>query len=120
METVAILGASDKPDRYAHRAQLMLQEHGHEVILISPKLKEINGTPVKPDLSSVKESVDTLTMYVNANISSAMIEEIIALNPGRVIFNPGTENQKLEVALKDNGIAYEEACTLVLLSTDQF
>lgn len=120
METVAILGASDKPDRYAHRAQLMLQEHGHNVILVSPKLKEINGTEVKPKLGVIKEHVDTLTMYVGPKISANMIEEIVALNPGRIIFNPGTENLKLEEALKENGIAYEEACTLVLLSTGQF
>ncbi len=119
-QTVVILGASNKPERYSHKAQLLLQDHGHDVILVSPKVKEINGTPVLPDLSSIKEHVHTLTMYVGSQASTPIIEEIVALSPDRVIFNPGTENIELEKALKENGIAYEEACTLVLLNTGQF
>lgn len=119
-ETVVILGASDKPDRYSHRAQILLQENGHDVILVSPKVKEINGIPVFPNFDSIKEHVHTLTMYVSEKISSNMLEEIVALSPERVIFNPGTENPKLYSALEQNGIAYEEACTLVLLNTGQF
>ncbi|THB73790.1 MAG: CoA-binding protein [Gammaproteobacteria bacterium] len=119
-QTVVILGASDNPERYSHRAQLLLQDHGHEVILVSPKVKEVNGTLVLPNLGPIKEHVHTLTMYVSAKISSNMIEEIVALSPERVIFNPGTENPELENALNDNGIDFEEACTLVLLNTGQF
>lgn len=52
--------------------------------------------------------------------SDQMIEEIVALRPGRVIFNPGSENPRLEKKLEEAGIPFEEACTLVLLSTDQF
>jgi hypothetical protein len=45
---------------------------------------------------------------------------IIGLKPKRVIFNPGTENMELIQLLKDNQIEPEIACTLVLLSTNQF
>ena len=31
MKNVAILGASDNPDRYAYLAQVKLQEHGYPV-----------------------------------------------------------------------------------------
>ncbi len=119
-QTVVILGASDKPERYSHKAQILLQDHGHNVILVSPKVKEVNGTPVLPNFEPIKEHVHTLTMYVSKKVSDNMVEEIIALSPERVIFNPGTENPILESALKENGIDFEEACTLVLLNTNQF
>ena len=45
---------------------------------------------------------------------------IIGLRPQRVIFNPGTENSEFETMLSKNNIAFEEACTLVLLSTGQY
>ena len=44
----------------------------------------------------------------------------LELKPKRVIFNPGTENLEFYKILKKNSINYEESCTLVLLSTDQF
>jgi hypothetical protein len=37
-----------------------------------------------------------------------------------VIFNPGTENKEFQDILDRNGIKTEIACTLVLLSTNQY
>ncbi|MCG8721444.1 CoA-binding protein [Tenacibaculum finnmarkense] len=45
---------------------------------------------------------------------------MISLKPRRVIFNPGTENKEFYALLLANKIEYEVACTLVLLSTDQY
>ncbi|PIP93798.1 MAG: CoA-binding protein [Bdellovibrio sp. CG12_big_fil_rev_8_21_14_0_65_39_13] len=118
-ERVAILGASDNPERYSYKAMEMLEENGHEAILVSPRYQEIEGKPVHADLTSLK-GIDTLTLYVNAEISSKMKDQILNLKPKRVIFNPGTENPSLEKLLTDSGIAFEEACTLVLLRTNQF
>ena len=116
-ERVVILGASDKPDRYSHRAMKMLRQHGHEVVLVHPRLTEIEGLPVIQDLSAVTGAVDTVTMYVGPDASSAIGEKLVALHPRRVIFNPGSENPALQRQLMDSGIHVEEACTLVLLST---
>ena len=116
-ERVVILGASDKPERYAHRALLMLQKHGHQIIPVHPRLQQIEGHPVIPDLSAVTGHVDTVTMYVGPAISANLAQPLIALRPGRVIFNPGTENPTLAAQLEAAGIPTEEACTLVLLST---
>ena len=119
-ERVVILGASDKPDRYSHKAQLLLREHGHEVVPVHPKLASIEGVPVVADLSQVSGAVDTVTMYVGAAISSGLADKLIALKPRRVIFNPGSENPALVAKLEAADIAVEEACTLVLLRTGQF
>lgn len=119
-ERVVILGASDKPERYSHRAMKMLREHGHEIVLVHPRLAEIEGHPVLNDLSAIRGAVDTVTMYVGPEASSAVAGELIALRPRRVIFNPGSENPALQARLADAGVQVEEACTLVLLSTGQF
>jgi uncharacterized protein len=115
-----IVGASDKPDRYSHMAQLLLREHGHEVVPVHPKLASIAGVPVVADLSQISGPVDTATMYVGATISSGLADKLIALKPRRVIFNPGAENPELAAKLKAVGVVAEEACTLVLLRTGQY
>lgn len=119
-ERVVIVGASDNPERYSHRAQLMLRQHGHEVVPVHPKLTEIEGVPVVRDLTSVTGTVDTVTMYVGTQISSGLGDALIELKPRRVIFNPGAENAELATKLKSAGISCEDACTLVLLSTGAF
>jgi hypothetical protein len=119
-QRVVIVGASDKADRYAHKAQLLLQRHGHEVVPVHPRLTEIEGVAVMADLSAISGAVDTVTMYVGAAISAGLTEKLITLKPARVIFNPGAENTELAGKLEAAGITTEEACTLVLLHTGQF
>ena len=119
-ERVVIIGASDNLERYSHQAQLLLRQHGHEVVPVHPKLAEIEGVPVVADVSDISGPVDTVTMYVGPQISLTLKDKLIALKPRRVIFNPGTENAALEESLTAAGIACEEACTLVLLRTGQF
>lgn len=119
-ERVVILGASDKADRYSHKAQLLLSEHGHEVVPVHPKLASIEGVPVVADLSLIAGPVDTVTMYLGPATSGGLADKIAALRPHRVIFNPGSENPPLAAKLEAAGIAVEEACTLVLLRTGQY
>ncbi len=95
-QRVAVIGASTNPARYSNKAILRLLEHDHEVIPVHPALDEVEGLKVVPNLGAVEGTVDTLTVYVSPKLSSDLTDAILALKPGRVIFNPGTENNELE------------------------
>lgn len=119
-ETVVVLGASPKPERYSNQAVRALVEHGHRVIPVHPLLKKIAGVVVVPALSGVKDPVNTLTLYVGPERGKELLQEMIKLGPDRVIMNPGTESDEIEEALNAKGIAVLRACTLVMLRTGQF
>lgn len=120
---VAIVGASDNPERYSYKATKLLQLKGYKAFPIHPKLKTIDGIAVKESLEAALNftgELDTVTLYVNPQISSTMVKELIAVKPRRIIFNPGTENPEIYPAIKAAGIEVKEACTLVMLNTKQF
>lgn len=119
-QTVAVLGASTNPERYSNKAVRLLREHGHQVIPVNPAQDLIEGLPATHALGDIREPVDTLTLYMAPKHLVALADRIVALKPGRVIFNPGTEDPALQARLDDAGIRWEEACTLVLLRTGQF
>ena len=119
-ETVVVLGASPKPERYSNQAVRALVEHGHRVIPVHPLLKKIAGVVVVPALSGVEDPVNTLTLYVGPERGKELLQDMINLGPDRVIMNPGTESDELEEELNAKGIAVLRACTLVMLRTDQF
>ena len=119
-QTVVVLGASPKPERYSNKAVRLLLEHGHRVIPVHPAITEIESLPVVRALEHIEDPVDTLTVYLSPALSAPLQAGILQLKPERVIFNPGTENPELMQALERSGIAVEEACTLVLLNTGQF
>jgi predicted CoA-binding protein len=64
--------------------------------------------------------VDTVSLYLKPFRQKEYYDYILSLKPRRIIFNPGTENPELKELAEKQGIKIEEACTLVLLSTDQF
>lgn len=119
-QTVAVLGASHKPERYSNQAVRMLTEYGHNVIPVTPGRKEIEGLTVVPELGGITAKIDTLTLYVGPDRSAQMLDAIVALKPGRVILNPGTESESLQHALTQAEIPWQHACTLVMLRTGQF
>ncbi|MGD8254456.1 MAG: CoA-binding protein [Syntrophobacterales bacterium] len=119
-ETVVVLGASPKPERYSNQAVRALVEHGHRVIPIHPLLKKIAGVPAVSTLIGITVPVNTLTLYVDPERGKELLQDMINLGPDRVIMNPGTESDELEEELNGKGIAVLRACTLVMLRTDQF
>lgn len=119
-QTVAVLGASTNTERYSNKAVRLLREHGHRVIPVNPAQNVIEGLPVAHSLGDIREDVDTLSLYMAPKHLAALADSIVAMKPGRVIFNPGTEDPALQARLDAAGIRWEEACTLVLLRTGQF
>ncbi len=117
---VVILGASNKPERYSHMALERLVQNGYSVIPVHPALNEIEGIKVANNLADIKVPVHTLTLYISPAHVEPLIDKIVALKPGKVIFNPHTESEPLKKALEKAKIDYIEACTLVLLGSGQF
>jgi hypothetical protein len=120
MQKVVIIGASKNTERYSYKAMKMLTEYGHQVFLVTPAYKEIEGNKTYASLDEIATSVDTVTVYLSPQRQVALTDALLKLKPKRVIFNPGSENKKIYQALEEAGIDVLEACTLVLLTTQQF
>ena len=120
MKNVAVLGASPKADSYSNKAVHDLVNHGHHVYPIHPLCAEIHGQPCYKHLDDIPSEVDTLTLYVVKERSTQLMDNILALQPSRIIMNPGTENELLETKAKEHDIEVIRGCTLVMLRTGQF
>jgi uncharacterized protein len=116
-----VLGASSNPDRYSYKAILSLTKHHHSVVAIGAKNDAINDIPIYKEYDwNTLNDIDTVTLYLNPTRQEDFMNRIIALQPRRVIFNPGTENEEFQDQLIKNGIIAQEACTLVLLSVGNY
>ncbi|HBK82481.1 MAG TPA: CoA-binding protein [Flavobacterium sp.] len=119
MKKTLIIGASTNPERYSFKAINSLVNHKHSVVAIGTKLGEVAGIKIQTK-SILFDKIHTVSLYLNAVAQRDYYNYIINLRPKRVVFNPGTENQEFYQLLKANSIKYEEACTLVLLATNQY
>jgi uncharacterized protein len=116
----AVVGASTNPERYSNMAIVNLKSNGHTVYCVSPKGIEVEGCEGFKSLTEINEPVDSISLYIGAKHQGGLLDEILAIKPKRVIFNPGTENSDLFSKLQKNGIIATEACTLVMLSVGNF
>ena len=114
-----VLGASPNPARYSNMAVNRLIAKGHPVVAIGKRASAISDTPVITEHPPL-ENVDTITMYLNPVAQKEYYDYILRLQPRRIIFNPGAENEELKAIATQHNIQPVEACTLVMLSTGQF
>lgn len=119
-KSVAVVGATDKPGRYAYQALLDLKAHGFSPVPVNPKRDEVAGMKCYASVADAGVEIDTVTLYVRPDISSGMTDDIISARPRRVIMNPGAENVELARACENAGIEVIRACTLVMLRTGSF
>ncbi len=119
MKKTLVLGASLRTDRYSNYAIHSLLEKKIEAIGLGLKEGDVSGVRIYKGMP-IFENIHTITMYLNTKRQVAYYAYIISLQPQRVIFNPGTMNKELESLLESNHIAFENSCTLVLLSTGQY
>lgn len=114
-----VLGASENPSRYSFLALNRLQSHNHPVVAIGKK-KGLVGVVAIETEKKPWEDVDTVTLYLNPKHQEEYYNYIIELKPKRIIFNPGAENDELASMAAKKGIQPVEACTLVMLATNQY
>ena len=114
-----VLGASANPQRYSNLAMHRLSDHGHPVFAIGKRAGNVIDIPITTGTPPFK-NVDTITLYLNPTNQKPYYDYILSLDPKRIIFNPGTENDELAEMASKKGIQVMEACTLVLLSTNQY
>lgn len=114
-----VLGASTNPSRYSYLAIKRLSDHNHPIVAVGLKEGKVGNVEIvtgRPE----EEEIDTVTLYLNPNNQKTYYDYILSLHPKRIIFNPGTENEELQEMARKNGIKPVEACTLVLLSINEY
>jgi uncharacterized protein len=118
-KTTLVLGASTNTERYSNMAIKKLAAYNHPVIAVGNKKGVVADITITEEFDS-NEKVDTITLYLSPKNQLPYYNLILEINPKRIIFNPGTENDELAKLATSKGIEAIEACTLVMLSTNQY
>jgi predicted CoA-binding protein len=104
VKIIALVGASENPDRPSHRVMRFLQEKGYRVIPVNPGLagKELLGEKVYASLADVPEPVCMVDIFRNSEAVGPIVDEAIAKNAKIVWMQLGIVNH--EAAEKALGV----------------
>ncbi len=114
-----VFGGSLKPERYSNIAIKRLVDNGLETVSYGLREGTVSGVPIDTSLLPYND-IHTITLYLNPKRQKEFYDYLLGLKPKRIIFNPGTENEELAMQAKELDIEVIEACTLVMLSTEQY
>ena len=95
VRTIALIGASDRPDRPSNRVMRSLQEHGYRVIPINPQItgEHLHGEFVFRDLSQIGDPIDMVDIFRNSTVAGEAVDEAIAAGAKAVWLQLGVVNE---------------------------
>jgi predicted CoA-binding protein len=78
---IALVGASDRPDRPSNRVMRVLQEHGYRVFPINPQItgEHVHGEYVWRELGQIGEPIDLVDIFRRSEVAGEAIDAAIAI-----------------------------------------
>ncbi len=118
-KSTLVIGASLKDSRYSNICVKTLVSGQFPVTAIGLREGYIDEIPIQTGFPELQD-IDTVTLYLGPHNQEPWYNYILKLNPKRVVFNPGTENDEFEDMLSNAGIEVVEDCTIMMVQGGRF
>jgi predicted CoA-binding protein len=118
-KSTLVIGASLKDSRYSNIAVKTLVSKKFPVTAIGLREGYIDETHVITETPKLND-IHTVTLYLGPENQKTWYNYILDLNPQRVVFNPGTENDEFRDLLSSAGIETIEGCTIVMVQAGTY
>ena len=93
--TIAMVGASDRPDRPSFGVMRFLQGHGYRVIPVNPQItgEHLGGEFVFRDLHQLGDPIEIVDIFRRSDAAGGAVDEAIAVGAKAVWMQLGVVNE---------------------------
>jgi len=104
--TIAMIGASDRPDRPSWGVMRFLQGHGYRVIPVNPQItgEHVNGEYVWRELSQIGEPIDMVDIFRRSQAAGEAVDQAIAAGAKSVWLQIGVINEEAAARAEAAGL----------------
>ena len=111
---IAVVGASDNPDKFGHAIYRDLKRKGYRVFPVNPNREAVDGDRAYPTIQSLPDTPDIVNLAVPPEASLAVAQECLRIGMMDIWLQPGAENNMVLNFLQENGFNYVAgACIMV-------
>lgn len=104
MRTVAVVGASPKPDRPSHGIMAYLLNQGFNVIPVNPGQTEVLGRRCYASLADIPEPVDVVDIFLNPAHIPPVVDQAIAKGAKAVWMQSGIVHNQAAAKARAAGL----------------
>jgi len=106
VRTIALVGASDRPDRPSYGVMAFLQRHGYRVIPVNPQItgEHVHGEFVFRELSQIGEPIDLVDIFRRPMAAGEAVDEAIAAGAKAVWMQLGVINEEAAARAEAAGL----------------
>ncbi|MGH6617255.1 CoA-binding protein [Sphingomonas sp.] len=104
--TIALIGASDRPNRPSYGVMAMLQGHGYRVIPVNPQItgEHIHGEFVFRELAQLGDPIDLVDIFRNSAAAGEAVDQAIAVGAKAVWMQLGVINEEAAARAEAAGL----------------
>ncbi len=106
VKTIAMVGASDRPDRASYGVMKFLQDHGYRVIPVNPSItgEHVHGEFVWRDLSQIGDPIDMVDIFRRSADAGEAVDQAIAAGAKAVWMQLGVVNDEAAARAEAAGL----------------
>lgn len=110
---IAVVGASERPERDSHRIFVYLKEHGYDVVPVNPAAREVAGVPAVASLADAGP-VDLVDVFRAPEHLPGVVDEVIATGAPALWLQFGVVHEEAIDKARDAGIeVVVDRCILI-------
>jgi len=104
--TIAMVGASDRPNRPSYGVMRFLIERGYRVLPVNPQItgEHVHGEYVWRELSQIGESIDLVDIFRRPEAAGDAVDQAIAVGANAVWMQLGVINEEAAARAEAAGL----------------
>jgi len=113
----AVAGASTDQEKYGNKVLRVYQQRQRKVHPINPGAKEVEGLPAFPDVASLPDGVEAMSIVTPPSITLQVVRAALARGIKHMWMQPGAENPEAiaEAEAAGANVIHGGPCVLVVL-----
>ena len=118
-KTIAVVGASDRPDRASYGVMKFAQDRGYRTLPVNPRItgEHVHGEFVWRQLTQIGEPIDIVDIFRKSDDVGAVVDEAIAVGAKAIWMQLGIANAEAAARAEAAGLkVVEDKCLKIELA----
>ena len=107
-KTIAVVGASNDPEKYSNEVASYLMEEGYRIIPVNPTEEEVLGERAYETVDQIPEEVDVVDVFLPPEKTPEIAEDAVRAGAKVLWLQEGIENEEARQIAEEGGLAYVE------------